>query len=65
MRNKEVALALVEISKMEQCNDAVIAVVRDGFTVTEISQKLGINANDERSPPKSKWPGAYIAHRWG
>ena len=34
---------LTEISKMEQRYDAVIAVMRDGFTVTEISKKLGIS----------------------
>ena len=30
----------VEISKMEQRYDAVVAVIRDGFTVTEAAQKL-------------------------
>jgi hypothetical protein len=35
--NQELAQVLTEISKMEQLYDAVIAVPRDWFTVTEIS----------------------------
>jgi transposase len=34
---------LLEISKMEQRYDAVIAVIRDGFTVTEAAQKFGVS----------------------
>ena len=33
---------LTEISKMEQRYDAVVAVMRDGFTVTEAAQKFGV-----------------------
>jgi DNA-binding NarL/FixJ family response regulator len=38
---KEVAM-LWESSKMEQRYDAVLGVIRDGFTVTEVAQKLGV-----------------------
>ncbi len=34
---------LLEISKMEQRYDAVIAVIKDGFTVTEAAQKFGVS----------------------
>jgi transposase len=34
---------LMEISKMEQRYDAVIGVMRDGFTVTEAAQKFGVS----------------------
>jgi transposase-like protein len=34
---------LMEISKMEQRYDAVVAVMRDGFTVTEEAQKFGVS----------------------
>ncbi len=30
---------LWELSKMEQRYDAVLSVIRDGFTVTEVDQK--------------------------
>jgi hypothetical protein len=38
---KEVAM-LWESSKMEQRYDAVLGVIRDGFTVTEVAQKFGV-----------------------
>jgi len=31
---------LKDISKMEQRYDAVLGVIRDGFTVTEVAQKF-------------------------
>jgi transposase len=34
---------LMGISKMEQCGDAVLAVMRDGFTVTVAAQKFGVS----------------------
>ena len=34
---------LQEISKMEQRYDAVVAVVRDGFSVTEVADKFGVS----------------------
>src|ERR1035438_6771749 len=33
----------MEISKMEQRYDAVVAVMRDGFTVTEAAQKFAVS----------------------
>ena len=36
---REVAQCLWESSKMEQRYDAVLGVIRDGFTVTEVAQK--------------------------
>ena len=32
---------LIEINKMEQRDDAVVAVLRDGFSVTEAARKYG------------------------
>jgi transposase len=34
---------LWELSKMEQCYDAVLGVIRDGFSVTEVAQKFGVS----------------------
>jgi transposase len=34
---------LWELSKMEQRYDAVLGVIRDGFTVTEVAQKFGVS----------------------
>ena len=34
---------LVELSKMEQRYDAVLGVLRDGFTVTEVAQKFNVS----------------------
>lgn len=34
---------LMEISKMEQRYDAVIAVVQGGFSITEAAQKFGVS----------------------
>jgi transposase InsO family protein len=34
---------LMEISKMEQRYDAVVAVIRDGFSVSEAAQKFGVS----------------------
>ena len=34
---------LWESSKMEQRYDAVLGVIRDGFTVTEVAQKFGVS----------------------
>ena len=34
---------LMELSKMEQRYDAVLGVVRDGFTVTEVARKFGVS----------------------
>jgi transposase len=33
---------LVELSKMEQRYDAVLAVIRDGMRVTEVAEKFGV-----------------------
>jgi transposase-like protein len=33
----------VEISKVEQRCDAVLAVIRDGLTVTEVAQAFGVS----------------------
>ena len=33
---------LTEISKMEQRYDAVLGVIRDGFTVTEVARKFEV-----------------------
>jgi hypothetical protein len=32
----------VKLSKMEHCCDAVLGVIRDGFTVTEMALKFGV-----------------------
>ena len=34
---------LWESSKMEQRYDAVLGVIRDGFSVTEVAQKFGVS----------------------
>ncbi len=34
---------LWESSKMEQRYDAVLGVIRDGFTVTEVATKFGVS----------------------
>jgi hypothetical protein len=34
---------LWESSKMEQRYDAVLGVIRDGFTVTEVTQKFNVS----------------------
>src|SRR5665213_3121765 len=33
----------MELSKMEQRYDAVLGVIRDGFTVTEVARKFGVS----------------------
>ncbi len=35
---------LREISKKEQRSDAVLMVIRDGFSVTEIAEKFGVSS---------------------
>ena len=40
---------LVELSKMEQRYDAVLGVIRDGFTVTEVAQKFGVTRQSVHS----------------
>ena len=37
------AQVLSESRKMEQRYDTVLGVIRDGFTVTEVAQKFGVN----------------------
>ena len=34
---------LVELNKTEQRYDAVLGVLRDGFTVTEVAQKFNVS----------------------
>ena len=34
---------LMDLSKMEQRYDAVLGVIRDGFTVTEVARKFGVS----------------------
>jgi len=34
---------LVELSKMEQRYDAVLGVIRDGLTVTEVAEAFGVS----------------------
>jgi D-serine deaminase-like pyridoxal phosphate-dependent protein len=43
---REVAM-LVELSKMEQRYDAVLGVIRDGFTITEVAQKFGVSRESD------------------
>src|SRR5665213_343246 len=40
---------LWESSKMEQRYDAVLGVIRDGFSVTEVAQKFGVSRQSVRS----------------
>ena len=40
---------LWESSKMEQRYDAVLGVIRDGFTVTEVAQKFGVSRQSVHS----------------
>ncbi len=40
-----------EISKMEQCYDAVLMVIRDGFCVSEVSEQW-CKANEVYSRPQ-------------
>lgn len=37
------ARLLKELSKVEQRYDAVVAVIRDGFSVTEVARKFGVS----------------------
>lgn len=41
-KSSELAQVLSESSKIEQRYDAVLGVIRDGFTVTEVAQKFGV-----------------------
>ena len=34
---------LLELSKVEQRYDAVVAVLRDGLSVTEVAEKFGVH----------------------
>ena len=34
---------LVELTKMEQRYDAVLGVIRDGYTVSEVAQAYGVS----------------------
>ena len=34
---------LMELSKVEQRYDAVLAVIRDGMRVTEVAEKFGVH----------------------
>jgi transposase InsO family protein len=47
---------LWESSKMEQRYDAVLGVIRDGFTVTEVAQKFGVSRQSVHS-----WLARYEA----
>jgi transposase len=38
-----VAWVLLELSKVEQRYDAVVAIVRDGLRVTEVAEKFGVH----------------------
>ena len=40
---------LWESSKMEQRYDAVLGVIRDGYTVTEVAQKFGVSRQSVHS----------------
>jgi DNA-binding NarL/FixJ family response regulator len=42
-KSSELAQVLSESRKMEQRYDTVLGVIRDGFTVTEVAQKFGVN----------------------
>ena len=42
-KRSKFAQVLSEPSKMEQLYDAVLGVIRDGFTVTEVAQKSGVS----------------------
>jgi predicted DNA-binding protein YlxM (UPF0122 family) len=41
---------LWELSKMEQRYDAVLGVIRDGFSVTEVAQKFGVSRQSVHTP---------------
>jgi transposase len=38
-----VAWVLLELSKMEQRYDAVVAILRDGLRVSEVAEKFGVH----------------------
>jgi transposase-like protein len=48
---------LWEQSKMEQRYDAVLGVIRDGFTVTEVARKFGVTRQTIHA-----WMARYEAH---
>jgi transposase InsO family protein len=48
---------LWEPSKMEQRYDAVLGVIRDGFTVTEVARKFGVSRQTVHA-----WMARYEAH---
>jgi transposase len=48
---------LWEQSKMEQRYDAVLGVIRDGFTVTEVARKFGVSRQTIHA-----WMARYEAH---
>jgi transposase len=33
----------MELSKVEQRYDAAVAIIRDGFSVTEVAEKFGVS----------------------
>ena len=47
---------LWESSKMEQRYDAVLGVIRDGFSVTEVAEKFGVSRQSLHS-----WLARYEA----
>ena len=47
----------MELSKMEQRYDAVVAVIRDGLTVTEAVEKFGVSVSLGPNSP-STHPGS-------
>ena len=40
---------------MEQRYDAVLGVIRDGFTVTEVAQKFGVSRQSVHSNQGASW----------
>ena len=60
---------LVELSVMEQRYQAVLAVVQDGWKVTEVAERLGVSrqsvhtwiARYERGGLARRWPTDRIA----
>ena len=47
---------LVELTKMEQRYDAVLGVIRDGYTVSEVAQAYGVSRQSIHS-----WLARYEA----
>ncbi len=43
MLRKEVGRVLMELSKVDQCYDAVLAVMRDGLTISEAAITYGVS----------------------